>query len=495
LNRVGIALLAMALLLALAWERQWRATDQLSRQQRFRSLLYQLPELLMKPTRVSGVAEVEGELASLWGQLNPHKSSPELARLRQQGEHLERLLSQGHRTEAVELLEKAVTPSIQALDEQLPAYAYQRLRLLSRTRWLAGATTLLFALLLLRRRVVAVSTLETPAFSLPLLRAMKSILLVVNPKGSICAVNQAACDALGYSEKELSGMTFQDIYCERPDLLTMASRRDLEGVYRTQSGSLIPVLIACSVIYQEGRVHSLITLAQDVSQEQLAAAHLESSESRLRALLDRFVGAQEEERRSVARDVHDGVLQYIVAARLQLEVLTNDLAGPSPASLERALAHLQSAVDEGRRLIRDLRPSGLTELGLVVTLRRLVESMGQELGWSTEFHENLGSQALSPALETSLYRIIQEALNNTRKHAQARSVSIRLSLHENWIHLEYLDQGKGFDSTFKRPGMGLQSMTERAELVGGWLQVSGTPGVGTGVRAGLPFQPPVDSAH
>ena len=488
MNRLFIALLGMALLLTLAWKHHWEATEQAFREQRLRALLYQLPELLIQPERQPTVPKVEGELASLWEQLNPHKSSPELARLRQQREHLEQLLAQGHRQEAEQLLKTDVRPSLQALDDQIPAYASQRIRLIEHTRYLALATLLLFALLFLRRQ--AVPKHESPAFSPPLLRAIQSILLVVNPQGSICAVNQAACDSLGYCEEELLAMAFQDVYCERPDVLTMASRRDLEGVYRTRSGSLIPVLLTCSVVYQEGRVHSLITLAQDVTREQLTAAHLETSQARLRALLDRFVGAQEDERRSVARDVHDGVLQYIVAARLQLEALAHDLPEAPPLSLERARTHLQSAVDEGRRLIQNLRPSGLTELGLVGTLRMLLEATGHELGWATQLRETLGSQALTPALETTLYRIIQEALNNTRKHAQARSVSISLTLQENWIHLEYQDLGNGFESTLNQTGIGLQSMQERAELVGGWLQVSTKLGEGTCIRAGLPFQAP-----
>lgn len=478
----------MVLLLALAWKHHWEATEQAFREQRLRTLLYQLPELLMRPERQLAVPEMEGELASLWGQLNPHKSSPELARIRQQREHLTQLLAQGNREEAEQLFKVAVRPSLQALENQLPAYAPQRIRMLAHARYLALATLLLFTMLLLRRQ--AAPRPDPPAFSPPLLRAIKSILLVVNPQGSICAVNQAACDSLGYCEEELLTMTFQDVYCERPDLLTMASRRDLEGVYRTRSGSLIPVLLACSVVYQEGRVHSLITLAQDVTQEQITAAHLESSQARLRALLDRSVGAQEEERRSVARDVHDGVLQYIVAARLQLEALVLDLPEAPPVSLERARTHLQSAVDEGRRLIQNLRPSGLTELGLVGTLRMLLEATGQELGWTTQLQENLGSQALTPALETTLYRIVQEALNNTRKHAKASSVAISLTLQENWIQLEYQDLGSGFESPLNTNGIGLQGMQERAELVGGWLQVSTKLGAGTCIRAGLPFQAP-----
>lgn len=179
-----------------------------------------------------------------------------------------------------------------------------------------------------------------------------------------------------------------------------------------------------------------------------------------------------------------------VAARLQLEALDHDLPEPVPGSLERARTHLQSAVEEGRRLIQDLRPSGLTELGLVGTLRTLLEDLGQEFGWVTDLQDNLGSQPLSPTLETTLYRIVQEALNNTRKHAQARSVAINLKLQDNWIHLQYQDEGSGFDPALQRTGVGLQSMKERAEVVGGWLQLTSAVGGGTIIHAGLPFQPP-----
>lgn len=485
MTRFRVSLLVLSVLLGLAWERHLQASERLRDRERLRSLLYLLPDLLMSPERQSNLAGVEGEVANLWGQLHQGKSSPDMARLRQQGERVGALIASGQANQAARLLEAAVLPSIRALDEQMPAYLPERIRLMGETRWLGGASLLLLGLLFLK--VEPVRRPEGQTFSPPLLRVMKSLLLVINTKGLICAVNQAACDALGYSENELLNMSFQDVYCERSDLLTMASRRDLEGVYRTSSGTLIPVVIACSVTCQDGKIHSLITLAQDVSQEQLTAAHLESSESRLRALLDRFVGAQEEERRSVARDVHDGMLQYIVAARLQLESLAHDLPEPVPGTLERARTHLQSAVDEGRRLIQDLRPSGLTELGLAGTLRMLLEDLGQELGWVTELRENLGTQVLSPALETTLYRIIQEALNNTRKHAQARSVSVNLNLQDNRIQLHYQDLGSGFDPALQPTGVGLQSMKERAELVGGWLQVTSAVGGGTSIHASLPF--------
>lgn len=496
MSRLWAALLLAVLMLGLAWDRQLQFLDQLSSQQRYRSLLKEMPDLLMQPGTRTGGLELQGELATLWNRLYPGVFNADLARLRQQGERVQELVTQGQSVAAVQLLQQVVRPAAQALSDQLPDYTAQRSRLLIWQRGLQAASLMLALGMAIvgwtsaRSRPASPLALEPPIFSQPLLRAMNSLLLVVAPDGKIQAVNQAACEALGYAEKELVGMPFQEIYCERPDLLTMASCRDLEGVYRTRSGAFFPVVMACSVVNQGGRVQALITLAQDVSQQQLAAAHLESSESRLRALLDRFVGAQEEERRKVARDVHDGLLQYIVAAQLQLQALAYDLSPQAAQPLELARTHLHSAVDEGRRLIQNLRPTALAELGLVGTLRRLLEESGEELGWEVSLQENLGDTQLSPSLETTLYRIVQEALSNTRKHARARFVSLQLMRHEQMVHLEYQDSGSGFEPQEAHLGVGLESMRERAELLGGWLKISSAPASGTTIHAGIPFSLP-----
>ena len=496
--RARVGLLLAWLCLGVGWVSHGQALDRLAQQQRFGSLCWELPHLLCESGSQRAVAEREGELVTLWSRLHPGETSAGLARIRQQGDRLQQQVAAGQVRSANALLHETVLPAVRELTESLPNFAGQRSGLQTRERWLALASLglgLLSALVVLRAPLQAAPSADSPVseplFNQPLLRAMNSLLIVISPDGWIQAVNEATCQALGYRDEELVGMSYQEVYCERPDPLTMASRRDLEGVYRTRSGAFLPVVMACSVVKQEGRIQALITLAQDVSEQQRVAADLESSESRLRSLLGRYVGAQEEERRAVARDVHDGLLQYIVAAQLQLQALERDLGEGSAPPLERARAHLQSAVDEGRRLIQNLRPAALAELGLAETLHRMLEEAGAESGWQVRWQENLSGVTLNPALETTLYRLVQEALSNSRKHAQAQWVSLQLMRRDDTIDLEYHDSGQGFEPHSRGGGMGLESMRERAELLGGWLQISSQPGAGTTIRAGFPFSPPV----
>jgi signal transduction histidine kinase len=211
--------------------------------------------------------------------------------------------------------------------------------------------------------------------------------------------------------------------------------------------------------------------------ETLRAA-LETDERRAR-LLKHVIAAQEEERRRIARELHDQTLQQLTALTMQLE--------GGPRNIARA------AIDDLHRLIRDLRPSMLDDLGLLPALRSYAESHLGPHGITVhcEFPERLPPLAAEAA--TALYRVGQEAITNIARHARAETVLLACTVSGDRLALEVEDDGAGFEpSRVARPsesgqGLGLLGMRERLALVGGSLAIESEPGRGTRVVASMPL--------
>jgi signal transduction histidine kinase len=194
---------------------------------------------------------------------------------------------------------------------------------------------------------------------------------------------------------------------------------------------------------------------------------------------ERTVAAQEAERRRIAYDLHDGIAQLIVSAKQHLDTCQAmwDTNRPRAANeLAKGVDRLQRALTETRDILTSLRPSSVEGLGLTAAIQTLLIDTARQQGWSTEFRDRLGDRPLPFAVETAVFRITQEALSNAARHAAARHVSVELRHHdEGWIEATIGDDGRGFhvkpggESTV---GIGLESMRERARLLGGSVTVS-----------------------
>jgi PAS domain S-box-containing protein len=224
-------------------------------------------------------------------------------------------------------------------------------------------------------------------------------------------------------------------------------------------------------------------------------AQLAERESRLRDLLGKLVVAQEEERRRVAYEVHDGLAQMIVAVQQHLQAFAKQYPPASPQgreSLNFNLELVQHTVEEARRVIGGLRPTALDDFGLAAALRLEVEALRSE-GWDISYVERLGDERLPPTLETALYRVTQEALTNVRKHADTTCVRLSLGRLGQEVRLRVRDCGKGFsEAELDRAGgpgerVGVSGMQERIALLGGEFEVRSRPGSGTLVVAKVPL--------
>ena len=223
--------------------------------------------------------------------------------------------------------------------------------------------------------------------------------------------------------------------------------------------------------------------AQDLGRLQEALL----AEERARSLQERMVEAtlaQEEERRRISREIHDGLGPSLADLTNRLSVC-RQLIQVDPrkaeAGLDEVTALLRGHIEEIRDLINELRPLALDQLGLVEALRQYVERFGEESGIEASFTAS-GSVPADPLSEVTIYRVVQESLTNVRRHAQATAVQVVLRGSDDSVEVTVSDNGQGFDLEKAAPptgsGLGLTSMRERAELVGGSFTVKSNPGQG-----------------
>ena len=212
-------------------------------------------------------------------------------------------------------------------------------------------------------------------------------------------------------------------------------------------------------------------------------------------LATRIIQAQEDERRRVARDIHDGPAQSMANVVLRAEICER-LLDADRDELAHELAELKSTVKgtlvDTRRIIFNLRPMALDDLGLAPTLRRFMESVRDETDIAVDLVILGKEQRLAEPVEVTVFRLIQEAINNARKHAKATRILVRLEFADQRINMQVEDDGAGFDLAKARhkarhaESFGLMSMGERADLLGGSLRIESVPGEGTIVSASIP---------
>ena len=221
---------------------------------------------------------------------------------------------------------------------------------------------------------------------------------------------------------------------------------------------------------------------------------LKDHQAQLEALVERLIHAQEEERRVVAYDIHDGLIQMLVGVRLQLTnfAASGGAAAPGGESgLKRGLDQLGTAISEARLVIEGLRPLGLDELGLVDSLRQYAEELAEDAGWQLAFDASPPDMRAPLVVETTAYRIAQEALTNARKYAGTNRVRVSLACGEDFLGIEVRDWGQGFDPgtvVAHSQSVGLAGIRERARLLRGRCTIDSRPGEGTTVKAVLPLR-------
>jgi PAS domain S-box-containing protein len=226
-------------------------------------------------------------------------------------------------------------------------------------------------------------------------------------------------------------------------------------------------------------------------------AERRAMEEQVRELFGQLVMAEEEERRRLARELHDSLGQHVTALTLGLDVVGADAELPGSLrhrleQLKRAAAQLDRDID---RLVYQVRPTVLDDLGLDDALHEHARTWGEESGTVVDLHTvGLRGRRFPPALESTVYRMVQEALNNVRKHAFATRVAVIVELRGGELRAIVEDNGRGFETSTPQSAsgksghrLGLRGMAERASLAGGRLEVETAPDRGTTVFLTIPL--------
>jgi signal transduction histidine kinase len=242
---------------------------------------------------------------------------------------------------------------------------------------------------------------------------------------------------------------------------------------------------------------SVISHMEDITERKVAEQDLQRSEKQLRMLSAQLMNVEERQRKHISRELHDSIGQYLTAIKFSMENSLQYLAEKqdipkAAALLETGKNLLKQTIDEVRRIMMDLRPSILDDLGILATISWFCRELHAVYGGMQVKQDiQLQEEDIPEPLKIIIYRILQEALNNAAKHSHASHVVVSLKTVDDRIQLAIEDNGRGFDlkkiisdyDISVPEGLGLMSMRERAELSGGFLKIRTQSGKGTSIIA------------
>jgi len=332
--------------------------------------------------------------------------------------------------------------------------------------------------------------------------------VMIDSMGCVVHWNPAAERIFGFSREEVQGRAVHELLV--PPRYRQRAQEGLAEFFRTGSGPVVgkvqelhamrkdgselPMEISVSAIRLRDQWWA-VAVVRDISERHRAAEQLKREQRLLREMLD----LQERERRLVAFEIHDGLAQVLTGAQFKLQSFQEklnrrgDLDAKDREAFEQGLSLLGAGLVEARRLISGLRPPILDDSGVVAAINYLATETRDRGGPEVEFVSEVRFQRLAPPLESALFRIVQETLNNVRRHS--RSLKVRVELRESSDHVRLVvqDWGVGFEPGKVDPSrFGLRGIRERTRLLGGSATIESAPGQGTRICVELPLVEPAD---
>ena len=320
-------------------------------------------------------------------------------------------------------------------------------------------------------------------------------LFVVDAEGLFVEVNPAACRTYGYTREELIGrsaleLIHPDYHHTLDDFVRQVSAG--EGFYNQsvnvrKDGSAFYVDVWGVLFTFRGEKHQLAVI-HDITERKQAEKTLQQQHQHLKRLLE----VHEQNRKLVAYEIHDGVVQSLVGAKMFIEVASQSIDSQCSEehrkNCQSGLRLLDEAIAQARQLMSGQRPPVLDEHGLVTAVEYLVSEEADCDGMKIDFTHDVEFVRLAPPLETALFRIVQESLANARHHSQSEEVHIGLTQQDGHVRVEVKDWGVGFDvENVTEECFGLHGIRERARLFGGNATIESRPGKGTRIAVELPL--------
>lgn len=299
----------------------------------------------------------------------------------------------------------------------------------------------------------------------------------------IVEVNDAALEKYGFDKSEFYQLTMRDLHPEGEaetflDSIRHASPERRLWHHRNKSGVLITVEITSHSIDYFGKL-CIQVIVNDVTERIRLEKEL-ALQQRLKQqqITEVVLGAQERERFELGQELHDNINQILATSKLYLDVAIEERE-PRMELLAKSRNNISMAIEEIRRLSKELITPSLNDLGLIQSIKELIRSIQMVKKMKIKLTiSGVEENALLPEQKINVYRIIQEQLNNILKHAQASSVSIELNKQREQIRLLIEDDGRGFDPRMRRDGVGISNIMSRAELYNGKVEIDSSPGKG-----------------
>ncbi len=338
-----------------------------------------------------------------------------------------------------------------------------------------------------------------------LVQNANSIIIRFDTRGRIRFFNEYAQAFFGYSEDEILGRSLletilptvdsggRNLSTEIEDFLQNPEKyttNELENMRR--NGERVWVTWTNRpILSPDGKVAEFLCVGVDVTERK-------QNRQQIQNLTHALIKAQENERYRIARDLHDHIAQDLSSLKIRIQTFFSScpqMNGDSSRQVNDLLGILQRSISDVRNLAYDLRPPGLDQLGLVRTLYLYCEDFAQTNNLKIDFiAAGLDDLLLDEDIQINIYRLIQEALHNVNKHAEAKGVTIRLVASSPNLILRIIDDGKGFDAgawrarSLKEKRMGLQSMVERVGLLNGTIDIRSRPKKGSGIFITIPIK-------
>jgi len=293
-------------------------------------------------------------------------------------------------------------------------------------------------------------------------------------------------DLSGAVEKWLVVKAISEVYEDEIRL------RRADGEYRWFLVRVAPLLD------EQGNIVKWFGASVDIEDRRRAEKNLEEANRQLKLLSRRRVKVQEEERRHLARELHDEIGQALTAAKINLQAAMEEPDQAKSKRIHETTAILERLLGQVRQISLNLRPSTLDDLGLVPALRSLLDEQGRRASVAVRFSAKNMPENLDPEIQTTCFRIAQEAITNAVRHARATQIRVELSQENGNLRLQIRDNGTGFDAESAQAqtiGLGLVGMKERAALVGGRTRIIASRGKGATVDVTLPLMSQSENHH